>query len=104
MADSVQNSQTRTAIRTPASPIATVTAFNLIVQSVITDNPFACVEYMTAGASHPLVEKRKEGYTARITYEDGNAKTVGNGSHTFSTLTGINTGVTTLLAARPRQK
>jgi hypothetical protein len=99
MADFVQNSQTKTAVRTLASPIATVTAFNLIVQSVITDNPFACVEYMTAGESHPPVEKTKEGYTARIIYEDGNAKTVGNGSHKFSTLAGFNAGVTALLAA-----
>jgi hypothetical protein len=80
MADFVQNSQTKTAVRTLASPIATVTAFNLIVQSVITDNPFACAEYMTAGESHPPVEKTKGGYTARFIYEDGNAKTVGNGS------------------------
>jgi len=99
MADFVQNSQTKTAVRELASPIATVTAFNLIVQSVITDNPFACVEYMTAGESHPPVEKTKEGYTARIIYEDGNAKTVGNGSHKFSTLAGFNAGVTALLAA-----
>ena len=99
MADFVQNSQTKTAIRQLESPIADVTAFNLIVQSVITDNPFACVEYMTAGESHPPVEKTKEGYTARIIYEDGNAKTVGTGSHKFSTLAGFNAGVTALLAA-----
>jgi hypothetical protein len=38
MADFVQNSQTKTAVRELASPIADVTASNLIVQSVITDN------------------------------------------------------------------
>ena len=38
MADLVQNSQTKTAVRERASPIADVTASNLIVQSVITDN------------------------------------------------------------------
>jgi hypothetical protein len=99
MADFVQSSQTKTAVRELASPIADVTAFNLIVQSVITDNPFACVEYMTAGENHAPVEKTREGYTARIVYEDGNAKTVGTGSHKFSTLAGFNAGVTALLAA-----
>ena len=64
MADFVQNSQIKTAVRELASPIACVAAFNLIVQSVITDNPFACVDYMTAGESHAPLEKTREGYTA----------------------------------------
>jgi len=99
MADFVQNSQTKNAVRMLASPIADVTAFNLIVQSVITDNPFACVSYMTAGTNHAPVEKTREAYTARIVYEDGNAKTVGSGTHRFSTLAGFSAGVTALLAA-----
>jgi isocitrate/isopropylmalate dehydrogenase len=46
MADFVQDSQNKIAVREPANPIAIVTASNLIFQSVITDKPFACVEYM----------------------------------------------------------
>ena len=99
MADFVQNSQTKNAVRMLASPIADVTAFNSIVQSVITDNPFACVAYMTAGINHDPVEKTKEAYTARINYEDGNAKNVGNCSHRFNTLAGFSAGVTALMAA-----
>ncbi len=99
MADFVQNSQTKTAVRVLASPIADITAFNSIVQSVITDNPFACVSYMTAGENHNPVEKTRESYTARVVYEDGSAKNVGNASHRFSTLAGFNAGVTALLAA-----
>jgi hypothetical protein len=99
MADFVQNSQSKNAVRVLASPIADVAAFNLIVQSVITDNPFGCVEYMTAGTNHPPVEKTREAYTARIVYEDTNAKTVGTATHRFSTLAGFNAGVTALLAA-----
>ena len=38
MADFVQNSQTKTAVRELASPIAGITAFNLLVKLVITDN------------------------------------------------------------------
>jgi hypothetical protein len=52
MADFIQNSIVKTAVHTLASPIADIAAFNLIVQSVITDNPFACVAYMTGGESH----------------------------------------------------
>jgi len=49
MADFVQYSRTKSAIRELATPIASVSVFNVIVQSVITDNPFGCVAYMTTG-------------------------------------------------------
>jgi len=99
MADFVQTSQTKSAVRELASPIASVSAFNLIVQSVITDNPFACVSYMTAGETHDPVEKTREGYTAKMVYEDVEAATVGIASHRFNTIAGFNAGVTALLAA-----
>jgi hypothetical protein len=88
MADFVQSSQTRNAVRELATPIASVSVFNLIVQSVITDNPFACVSYMTAGETHDPVEKTKESYTAKMVYEDVEAVTVGTGSHRFNTIAG----------------
>ena len=99
MADFVQSNVTKTAVRELASPIASVSAFNLIVQSVITDNPFACVSYMTAGETHDPVEKTRENYTAKMVYEDGNAVTIGIASHRFNTIAGYNAGVTALLAA-----
>ncbi len=99
MADFVQSSQSKNAVRELATPIASVTAFNLIVQSVIADNPFGCVSYMTAGETHDPVEKTREGYTAKMVYEDVDAKTVGTGSHKFNTIAGFNAGVTALLAA-----
>ena len=52
MADLVQNSQIKNAVRTLASPIADVTAFNLIVQLVIAENSFACVVYIIAGVNY----------------------------------------------------
>ena len=99
MADFIQSSQSKNAVREFAAPIASVAAFNLIVQSVITDNPFACVSYMTAGQTHDPVEKTYENYTAKLVYEDGNAVTVGAASHKFNTIAGYNAGVTALLAA-----
>ncbi|MDD5187563.1 MAG: hypothetical protein PHF57_05075, partial [Methanoregula sp.] len=73
MADFVQNTNVKSAVRTLASPISDVAAFNVIVQSVITTNPFACVAYMTAGVNHDPVEKTKESYTARLVYENEDA-------------------------------
>ena len=99
MADFIQNSQTKSAIRTLASPIADIAAFNLIVQSVIADNPFACVAYMTAGESHPPVEKTRESYTVKIIYEDSDAKNIGNDAAKYNTIAGFNAGATALLAS-----
>jgi hypothetical protein len=47
MADFVQNSETKNAVRELTSPIPDVATFNTIVQSVITDNPFGCITNMT---------------------------------------------------------
>lgn len=99
MADFIQTSNSKNAVRELTSPIASVSAFNLIVQSVITDNPFACVAYMSAGESHDPVEKTRENYTAKIEYETVDAVNVGNASHRFNTIAGFNAGVTALLAA-----
>jgi hypothetical protein len=101
MADFVQSANVKSAIRTLAEPIADVATFNTIVQSVITDNPFGCGAYMTAGESHPAVEQTREAYIAKMVYQDTDARTVGTGSHKFDTLAGFNAGVTALLAAAP---
>lgn len=99
MADFVQSANVKSAIRKLAIPIVDVATFNTIVQSVITDNPFACVSYMIGGETHPAVEKTKEAYTAKVVYQDAMAKTVGTGNHKFDTLAKFNAGVTALLAA-----
>ncbi len=97
MADFVQKTTVKTAVRTLAAPIADVAAFNTIVQSVITGNPFACVAYETAGVSHPPVEKSRENYVARVIYQDTDAKTVGNETGRFSTVAGFGAGATAIL-------
>jgi hypothetical protein len=99
MANFVQNSETKNAVRELTSPIPDVATFNTIVQSVITGNPFGCVSYMTAGVTHDPVEKIRENYTARIVYQDVDATTVGNDSSRFNTIAGFNAGAAALLAS-----
>ena len=99
MADFVQSSESKNAVRILAAPIADVTTFNSIVQAITTDNPFECVEYMDAGTTHPAVEKTRERYTVRFSYQGTEANNVGNGSHAFNTLTGFTSGTTALAAA-----
>jgi hypothetical protein len=98
MADFIQKTTVKSAVRTLASPIADAAAFNTIVQSVITDNPFTCTSYESAGVTHQPVEKTKENYVAKVIYQDTDAKTIGNDSSKFSTLAGFTAGATALLA------
>jgi hypothetical protein len=76
MADFTTSSTTKSAVRKLAEPLADVTAFDNIVQGVIMNNPFQCTTYNAGGADHPGVERSKQGYTARIVYQDNDAKSV----------------------------
>ena len=77
MTDFTQSTNVKSAVRKLAEPIADISAFNAMIQSVILNNPFGCVSYMSSGASHPPVEKTREAYTAKIVYQDEDAKIVG---------------------------
>jgi hypothetical protein len=98
MADFVEKSVTKTAVRALASPIENVSSFDTIVQSVITGNPFACVAYTEGGVTHQPVEKSKESYVAKVVYQDALAKTVGNESGKYTTIAGFNAGAAAILA------
>ena len=76
MADFTTSNTTKSAVRKLGEPLADVTAFDTIVQGVITTNPFQCVSYNASGVNHPPVEKSRQGYTARVFYQDAEAKTI----------------------------
>ncbi len=99
MADFIEKTVTKTAVRELANPIADVSTFDSIVQAVITTNPFGCVSWTQAGVTHQPVEKTRENYVAKMVYQDVLAKTVGTGSHRFNSIAGFNAGGTALLAA-----
>ena len=56
---------------------------------------------MTAGETHPAVEKTREAYTVRLLYQDADANTVSTGAHKFNTLPGYTSGSAALLSAVP---
>ena len=71
MADFVQTTVNKTAVRDLAVPIADVTSFNTLVQSVIDDNPFGCVGYTDGDGQtvDPIVLNR-EHYIAKVDFLD----------------------------------
>ena len=77
MADFVQVSTSKTATRTLTTPIANIAAFDAIVQSVLDDNPFLCVDYIQGGVTYPGVSRSRESYTVRVNYENTEGDRVG---------------------------
>ena len=98
MVDFIQTNNVKSAVRQFSSPIEDVTTFSALIANVVTNNPFGCVSYMNAGASHPPVEKTRESYTAKFVYENTEGKRIGSGSETYSTVTGYNGGIAAVLA------
>ena len=98
MGDFVQHSNVKSAVRTLANPFADIAAFDALVQSVITGNPFGCVAYTQASTNHPPVEKIRENYNARIVYTDANAKNVGLNNGRYNSVEGFNAGAAAMLA------
>jgi len=98
MGDFVQQSEVKSAVRALANPIEGIAAFDALVQSVVSTNPFGCVSYISAGVTHAPVEKTKESYVAKVVYQDNEAKVIGNDSCKFNTVAGFNAGAAALLA------
>ncbi len=98
MADYAQRTNIKSAVRKLTNPIADVNAFNTIVQTVITTNPFGCISYMIGGEAHQPVEKSKEAYTAKFVYQDEDAKRIGSGSESYNSIAGFTAGITAMLA------
>lgn len=73
MADFVQKTVNKSAVRELSVPIPNVTAFNNLIQSVIDDNPFGCVGYTTkAGETIAPIIRNREHYTAKVNFINGN--------------------------------
>lgn len=98
MGNFVPQSNVKSAVREIATPIADVTAFNTIVQAVLTNNPFGCTAYETSDGQMPAVAKTRESYTARVLYEDNEANLIGNVTARAATVAGFGAAKTAILA------
>ena len=98
MGDFVQKSITKTAVRELTAPIESITAFNTIVAAILSGNPWGCTAYEIAGVAQSPVAKSREGYTARIEFEDNEAKIVGSVNARAPTVAAFNGAVTAVVA------
>jgi len=97
MADFVETSNTKTAVRQIPAPIANIAAFEAIVAGVIADNPFGCVEYVQSGSTHQGVERNRESYTLRVNYEDVEGNVVGTVTVKAPNMAAFNAAATAVL-------
>ncbi len=77
MGDFIQQSVTKTAVRELSAPIADIATFNTLVSGIISGNPWGCTAYDVSGVPQDPVAISRQGYTARIEYENNEAKVVG---------------------------
>jgi hypothetical protein len=77
MADFVQKSVTKTAVRALTAPIADAATLNTIVNTLISTNPLGCTPYEVGGVTMDPIARTRESYSARIAYENNEGRTVG---------------------------
>jgi len=97
MADFVETSNTKTAVRQIPAPIADIATFEGIVAAVIADNPFGCVEYVQSGSTHPGVERNRESYTLKVNFEDVEGGVIGTVTAKAPDMAAFNAAATAVL-------
>jgi hypothetical protein len=99
MADFVQKTVNKTAVRDLSVPIASVEQFDSIVEMVFDDNPFGCVEYTTRdGQTIAGVVRNREHYTAKVDFLNGEGKRVGTVSLQSPSIAAFNANAAEALA------
>ena len=94
MADFIQTTNTKSAVRDLAVPIANITAFDALVQDIIDTNPFGCTSYVEQGVTIDPVIRSQERYDAKVVYENLEAKTIGDVSVQVNSVAAFGTAAT----------
>ncbi|MDE4908960.1 hypothetical protein L0665_10110 [Methanogenium marinum] len=94
MADFIQTTNTKSAVRDLLVPIANITIFDALVQDIIDTNPFGCTSYVESGVTIDPVVRSKEAYDAKVIYENLEADTIGDVSIQVATVTAFGTAAT----------
>jgi hypothetical protein len=98
MADFTPKSTVKSAVRELSAPIADYATFDAIITEIIENNPWGCTPYSSNGATIQGVVRGTERYTATITYENNEAKTVGTIPVRGPSMAAVNNAVTKILA------
>jgi hypothetical protein len=89
---------TKSAYRRLKNPIADITIFDEIVQSLIQRNPLGCTPFYSRQKYHPPVEKLREMYTAKFAYRNGTQKRIGTSIEMYDSVEGYETGIAAVIS------
>ena len=89
---------TKSANRRLKSPIADITVFDEIVQSLIHRNPLGCTPFFTRQKYHQPIEKLREMYTAKFAYRNGTQKRIGTSIEMYDSVEGYETGIAAVIS------
>ena len=99
MADFVQTTYTKSAVRELAAPITDIGTFDGIVAAVIADNPFGCTAYTYQGETIDGVTRSQERYDAKVVYEDTELEQVGDISVQVENVTAFGAAATEIMGS-----
>jgi len=80
------------------SPVADITAFNAIVQSLVYQNPLGCIPYHARRKKYPPVQKVREMYTAKFAYLNERGKRIGTTIEMYDSVDGYETGIAAVIS------
>lgn len=98
MPDFIPKPGTKSAYRKLKKPVADVTVFEKIVQSLMLENPLGCTSYRTARKHNPSVQKVREMYTAKFVYLNAAGKQIGRGLDMYNSVEGYQTGIAAVIS------
>ncbi|MCE5339458.1 MAG: hypothetical protein LLF90_12350 [Methanomicrobiaceae archaeon] len=103
MADFVQKTINKSAVRDLTVPIASVTSFNTLIESVIADNPFGCVDHTGPdGKVIDAVVRNREHYTAKVNFiDEQTGKRLGTVSLQSPSIAAFDANIAEVLANTP---
>lgn len=89
---------TRKTYRRLKNPIADITVFNAIIQSLAFDNPLGCTSYYARRKNHLPVQKVREMYTAKFEYRNEKRKRIGTSIEMYDSVDGYETGIAAVIS------
>jgi len=100
MADFVPTTVNRSAVRELTTPIASVTAFDSLIEMIIADNPFECASYTNRdGVLVAPIIRNREHYTGKVNFiDEGTGKRLGVVSFQAPTIAALNASSAAIMA------
>ncbi|MBP2134094.1 hypothetical protein J2128_002060 [Methanomicrobium sp. W14] len=78
MTDFIETGSSKSAVRNLEKPVEDIASFDAMISRIVSENPFECTDYSYGGEDFLGITRNREYYTAKINFEDDNAKVTGS--------------------------